>query len=280
MIYYFRKIHARIPKDFDLDTYPEDFLIELRGPFHNSRNASEKGSSCSRNSSECLSDHFNSSEKSSSFLNNENSGIFSSSAFADSSILTFEDSMQSNHGKKRRWEEERSKLFRHKLEESKNISKFVGDKNHKLGRKASLNLSSIDKIQGASKFSLPPSSDQKDTNYRSSVLLYSYQNPPFSLPPSGGCRKTSDHTSLPMDFRSSVAKALPPIAIKTTQNIEPVTVGGAKLNNITPKDVTLIKDKNIIQQSNILTADSVSEATSSSAHGRILRTQLPGESAA
>ena len=213
-------------------------------------------------------------------MNNENSGIFSNSAFADSSNRTFEDSIQSNHGNRRKWEEERSKLFRHKLEESKNISKFVGDKNPKLVRKSSLNLSSIDKLQGASKISLPSSGDQKDNDYRSSVLVYSYQNPPFSLPSSGGCRKASDHTSLPMDFRSSIAKALPPIAVKTSQNIKPETARGAKFSNITQNDVSLFKDKNIIQQSNILTADSVSEPASSSAHSKILRTQLPGESAA
>ena len=261
--------------------HQEDFRIELRGPFPTSRNTSERGSSRSRNSSGCLSDRLNSSVKSSPFVINENAGIFDNSAIPDSSKLNFGDSMQATHKSRRRWEEDRSKLFRHKLQENKNISQFTGDRNSKLGRKSSLNLSSIDKLHGANRQSLPSKGDQNEEDYRSHVLLYSYQNPPFSMPPSGGCRKTSGHASLPTDFRSSMTKALPPISAKTAQNLVPTSIGGAKLSDkMSPNHLSLLRDNKIIQQPNILTSDGMSDAATSSSHSQILRRQLHEESAA
>ena len=261
--------------------HQEDFRIELRGPFPTSRNTSERGSSRSRNSSGSLSDRLNSSVKSSPFVINEKSGIFDKSAIPDSSNLNFDDSMQATHKSRRRWEEDRSKLFRHKLQENKNISQFTGDRNSKLGRKSSLNLSSIDKLHGANKQSLPSKGDQNERDYRSHVLLYSYQNPPFSMPPSGGCRKTSGHASLPTDFRSSMTKALPPISAKTAQNLVSTSICGEKLNDEkSPNHLSLLGDNKIIQQSNILTSDGMSDAATSSSHSQILRRQLHEESAA
>ena len=172
-------------------------------------------------------------------------------------------------------------LDTHKLQENKNISQFIGDKNTKLGRKSSLNLSSIDKLHGANRQSLPSKGDQNEENYRSHVLLYSYQNPPFSMPPSGGCRKTSGHASLPTDFRSSMTKALPPISAKTAQNLVSTSMCGEKLNDEkTANHLSLLGDNKIIQQSNILTSDSMSDAATSSSHSQILRRQVHEESAA
>ena len=101
------------------------------------------------------------------------------------------------------------------------------------------------------------------------------------MPPSGGCRKTSGHASLPTDFRSPMTKALPPISVKPSQNIEPTLEGGASINDRnSSKHLAFRRDNKIIQEPNILAADGMSEAATSPGHDQILRRQLHGESAA
>ena len=168
-IFYFRKIHSYSPREIESYASQEDFDIELRGPFHNSRSVSERGASRSRASSGCLSDRYISSEKSYPIVANEKPDLFNHSLLPNSIHRNFDDSVSTSQINRRRWEEDRSIIFRHKLQESKNLTQVIGDTNPKLGRKPSLNLSSIDKLDKHCKVG------QNEENCRPSVILYSYQ---------------------------------------------------------------------------------------------------------
>ena len=71
-----------------------------------------------------------------------------------------------------------------------------------------------------------------------------------------------------------MAKALPPIAIKASEHVEPSSVAGASLNN------HKISDDTSPLRNNILTSDGVADSSSPSHHDQILRRQLHEESAA
>ena len=208
------------------DESQEDYHVELRGPFYHTKNNSEKVAVRTRTASGRMDskDHCYG-EKSHYTLGQEyfDTLPLGTTAFSNSNSNSSIDNLgHSQVSGRRRWEEDRSKIFRHKLQESKHLLKLT-EKNPSALERKSLDISSIDKLHGATKSSSNSSSvvaHQKEKKC-SSVILYSYQNPPFSLPPSGGCRKSSGHSSLPIEYRNSMVKALPPIGIKVDGDKEP-----------------------------------------------------------
>lgn len=209
-------------------------------------------------------------------LGYENLAPFSKSPFSEPNDHTL-DNLDHASASRRRWEEDRSKIFRHKLQEGTGrLFKLATENTPQLDRNSRYNPNSIDKLHhGANQPSKSSGVDQKQKKC-SSVILYSYQNPPFSLPPSAGCRKPTGHSSLPIEYRSSLMKTLPPIGIKVDDDKEQTSIGisiDSTNNNQPDNQASVVKN-------NTLTADGVSSPNASSNHKQILRRQLPGESAA
>jgi len=207
-------------------------------------------------------------------LGYENLSSYTKSPFSESNAHTV-DSLNHASAGRRRWEEDRSKIFRHKLQEGTGrLLKLAAENTSPLDRNSRYNPTSIDNLHhGANQPSKSSGVDQKKC---SSVILYSYQNPPFSMPPSGGCRKPTGHSSLPIEFRSSLMKTLPPIGIKVDDDKEQTAIG----NRIDSTHNNKADNQTSIVKNNTLRAEGVSSPNSSSNHEQILRRQLSGESAA
>ena len=177
---------------------------------------------------------------------------------------------------RRKWEEDRSIIFRHRLKEGKNLFKLI--ENSTRPHSKSSVLSSIDKILHDEESASPSQCEQNQIGSTpSSVILYTYQNPPFSMPPSGGCRKQYGHSSLPTEFRSSVT-TLPPIGIK-------IDDGGIQINEDAKIDSHQNGDEfdyaSSISNNSSITTDNVTNPESSPNKGEhILRRRLSGESVA
>ena len=209
----------------------EEFHVELRGPFFNDSYSNFEKLPIAKKT---FSDRtpigkrtiykkqgtLNASKK---HLNVFNS--LSSSESATGSEDNLDHSIRGNHHHyhRSRWEEDRSKIFRHKLQEGYNLLSKISGEDESLSefqqQKSSV-FSSVDKAHHLHHGGrgVNPSWTTNNGNYAKhpsspSVILYSYQNPPLSLPPSGGYRKHSGHSSLPVEFRPTLIKTptLPPI---------------------------------------------------------------------
>ena len=249
--------------------------MELKGPFHHLQFISnvEKPPARTRTACARMTGDINKGDKGHnarfSKVNTDKRpiGVFSSPDSTNES----QDYFEKNSICSRRWEEDRSKIFRHKLQECNRLMK-MSENNVLLDQKSS-NSSSIDKLHGANLSSLNGCVNSQLK--QPPVILYSYQNPPLSLPPSGGCRKPSGHSSLPMELRSSMIKTLPPIGIKMEGDKEQQR-DGLKMDSANNN----ASNAEIFQDSNTLTSDGVTSSVSTSKHERSLRRKLSGESVA
>ena len=255
----------------------KDYQIQLRDHFQHSNETKEKFPIRSRTNSGCANNNKLFSEKmlSISSLKNVVESKYDTSGNSANSITSLDGADHRKYGR-RKWEEDRSIVFRHKLKEGKNLFKLI-ENSARPPSKSSV-LSSIDKILHDEESASTSQGEQKQIgSTSSSVILYSYQNPPFSMPPSGGCRKQSGHSSLPAEFRSSVT-TLPPIGV----NIDD---GGIQINEGAKIDSHQNCDESnyasSISNNSSITTDNVTNPESSSNKSEhILRRRLSGESVA
>ena len=255
----------------------KDYQIQPHDNFQHSNDTKEKFPIRSRTNSGCANNNKLISEKtlSISSLQNVVESKCDTSGNSANSITSLDSADHRKYGR-RKWEEDRSIVFRHKLKEGKNLFKLI--ENSKRPQTKSSVLSSIDKILHDEEYVSPSQCEQKQIgSASSSVILYSYQNPPFSMPPSGGCRKQHGHSSLPAEFRSSVT-TLPPIGIK-------IDDGGIQINEGAMKNSHQNNDEfnyaSSISNNSSITSDNVTNPESSSNKGEhILRRRLSGESVA
>ena len=270
----FRKVSKYCPAELEHNAFSEDYHVELRGPFYQTKtNATEKHQSRTRTASGRMTGKDVCEDKAHISLGHESLSPFSKSPFSEVNGFTLDNLGHTSAGRKR-WEEDRSKIFRHKLQDGTGrLLKLAAESTPLLYRNPRCNPTSIDTLQHGANHPLKSSGVDQKQKKCSSVILYSYQNPPFSLPPSGGCRKPTGHSSLPIEFRSSVMKTLPPIGIKVDDDEQQTSIGisiDSTQNNKTNIQGSIVKN-------NKLTTEGVSSPSSSSNHEQILRRQLSGE---
>ena len=255
----------------------KDYQIQLHDNFQHSNDTKEKFPIRSRTNSGCASNNKLFSEKtlSISSLQNVVESKCDTSGNSANSITSLGSADHRKYGR-RKWEEDRSIIFRHKLKEGKNLFKLI-ENSARPHTKSSV-LSSIDKILHDEESASTSQCEQNQIgSTASSVILYSYQNPPFSMPPSGGCRKQSGHSSLPAEFRSSVT-TLPPIGVNINNGGIQID-GGAKIDSHQNSDE--FNYASSISNNSSITTDNVTNPESSSNKGEhILRRRLSGESVA
>ena len=251
----------------------KDYQIQLHDHFQHSNDTKEKFPIRSRTNSGCASNNKLFSEKTLSISGLQY--VVESKCDTSGNSAKLDSTDHRKYGR-RKWEEDRSIVFRHKLKEGKNLFKLI-ENSARPPSKSSV-LSSIDKILHDEESATTSQGDQKQFgSTSSSVILYSYQNPPFSMPPSGGCRKQSGHSSLPAEFRSSVT-TLPPIGSKLDD-------GGIQINEGAKIDSHQISDEfnygcSISNNSSITTENVTNPESSSNKSEHILRRRLSGESVA